>query len=456
MRSAGPSAATQFVATSDQGIQTLANRNRRALARVLLLLGIISPSAITGCGPGDGRVEYPQRADQWFERAQASYRQADIDDAAAAVRQALELTPQRNEARVLAAKIALANLEYEQTLGFLKGINTNEAQALRARALWYSGKIEKTADVLDALLADPTVRDDWAKQVARLARLGAGREPFKTAGGNLAFVEIPAGVKALLVPVEVNGDPALGMISTENAETVIDSRGGNSPAWISLRFGDRLEVKDVPAISQDLSGLARQLGAPIKVLLGANLLRHLNPTFDLVGGQFILRTTQSLPPPDATTVRVIYPDAGGMTLRASVGSALDPVLMPFAVNTMFGPPIALTDEGWTKAGFKVDALETVPSQPSLRWGILPMVKLGEYPVPNVAGVYPAGLPAGTEIDLHGVIGLGLIGAFRITLFDSGRAMWIEELAPAAMGPAPEPSPPLPPAAEVPQPAPLPE
>lgn len=355
---------------------------------------------------------------------------------------------------MLAAKIALANLEYEQTLAFLKGIQSSKAQGLRARALWYSGKIDQAADALDTLLADPTVRDDWAKQVSHLARLGAGREPFRTAGGRLAVVEIPSGVNALLVPVEVNGDPALGMVATGSPETVIDSRGGSGPAWISLRFGERLEVKDVPAISQDLSGLSRMLGgAPIKVLIGANLLRHLNPTLDLAGGQFVLRTTEPSAPPDATTVRVIYARGGGMTLRASAGSALAPAQMPFFVNTMFGPPVALTDEGWDKAGIKVASLEQVPSQPSLKWAVLPMVKLGEYGISNVAGVYPADVPTESEIDFQGVIGLGLIGAFRVTLFDQGRGMWVEELAPGALGPPPpeQPQPSVP--AEAPPPAP---
>ncbi len=346
---------------------------------------------------------------------------------------------------MLAAKIALANLEYEQTLAFLKGIQNTKAQGLRARALWYSGKIEQAADALDTLLADPTVRDDWAKQVSRLARLGAVRVPFRTAGGRLAVVEIPSGVNALLVPVEVNGDPALGMIATGSPETVIDSRGGNGPAWISLRFGERLEVKDVPAISQDLSGLSRMLGgAPIKVLIGANLLRHLNPTLDLAGGQFVLRTTEPSAPPEATTVRVIYARGGGMTLRASAGSALAPAQMPFYVSTMFGPPVALTDEGWDKAGIKVNSLEPVPSQPSLKWAVLPMVKLGEYGVSNVAGVYPADVPTDSGIDYQGVIGLGLIGAFRVTLFDGGRGMWVEELAPGPLGP-PQPALPAEPA-----------
>ena len=40
---------------------------------------------------------------------------------------------------------------------------------------------------------------------------------------------------------------------------------------------------------QDLSGISRQMNVPIKALLGVNLLRHLNVTFDYMGGQFIVR-----------------------------------------------------------------------------------------------------------------------------------------------------------------------
>jgi hypothetical protein len=44
-----------------------------------------------------------------------------------------------------------------------------------------------------------------------------------------------------------------------------------------------------------------------------------------------------------------------------------------------------------------------------------------------------------QIDLDGVIGASMLGAFRITLADEGRTMWLEDL------PMPPPSPP--PAAE---------
>jgi len=73
------------------------------------------------------------------------------------------------------------------------------------------------------------------------------------------------------------------MIATNVPEAVIDGPAEADPQWISLRFGERLEIKDVPALSRDLSGVSRQLNAPIKVLIGVNLLRHLHMTFDLPG-----------------------------------------------------------------------------------------------------------------------------------------------------------------------------
>ncbi len=54
-------------------------------------------------------------------------------------------------------------------------------------------------------------------------------------------------------------------------------------------------MRDVPALAKDLSGISKQVNAPIKILLGVNLLRHLRPTIDSrKGSQFIVRACTSL------------------------------------------------------------------------------------------------------------------------------------------------------------------
>ena len=60
-------------------------------------------------------------------------------------------------------------------------------------------------------------------------------------GGLLAVSEMPqVAASSLVVPLEVNGEPALGLIATGTAEAVVDS--GGEPTWLSLRFGSRVDV----------------------------------------------------------------------------------------------------------------------------------------------------------------------------------------------------------------------
>jgi hypothetical protein len=66
------------------------------------------------------------------------------------------------------------------------------------------------------------------------------------------------GTAALIVPLEISGEPALGLIATGTAEVVLDGKGAE-PSWVSLRFGEKIEVRDVPALSKDLSGISRQV-----------------------------------------------------------------------------------------------------------------------------------------------------------------------------------------------------
>ena len=122
-------------------------------------------------------------------------------------------------------------------------------------------------------------------------------------GALLAVMDMPrTGTAAMVIPVEIDGEPALGMIATGTAESVVDSASGRQASWVSLRFAEKVEVRDVPVLAKDLSGISKQVNAPIKILLGVNLLRHVRPTIDFAGGQFVVRSYDPPPPPSATTV----------------------------------------------------------------------------------------------------------------------------------------------------------
>jgi hypothetical protein len=405
-----------------------------------------------GCAPAKapGAPARNALAEKWLERAKSSYGSADLDDASDAIKSALQAAPNDVEVKTWAGRVALARLDYAETMRLLKGVETTDARGLRGRAEWYSGDIEKAADELEAMLQDPEVHDGWAKAIAGLARRGVGRKPFTLNGGLLAVSEMPRipNSTSLLVPVEIDGDPGLAMVATGTAEVTLDSAHRKEPTWVSLRFGGRIDVKDVPAMVQDLSGVSRQMNVPVKALLGINLLRHLNVTFDYVGGQFIVRTFAPPIPPSATRIPLSYVKGGGMVMRSSLSQDKSAPAASLLLDSSMAYPLALDQDGWKKAGTPLSSLKPLPQDPKLQQGLVPLLRLGAYDIPEVPAIYGtpiADVEKGMGIDLDGVVGSGLLAAFRVTLTDGGRAMWLEDMPSVrdqggAPSRAPEPGP----------------
>jgi len=433
--------------------QLVARRPGPTARTVLAALACVV--ALTGCptgakSPDDMR---PPRAQKWYERAQSEYQVANLEAAHDSARHALDLVPKDPEVRLLAAKVALARLEYDEVLRLLRGIETTAASALRGRAYWYQGDLEKAADELDKLLADPEVTDKWAKSITKLARRGVGRKPFDITitEGRLAAVQmarVAPGVPLYIVPLEIDGDKALALVSTGTAEVMVDGATRREPSWVSLRFAKRLEVKDVPALTQDLSAISHSLGAPIKALLGANLLRHLNVTLDHKGRQFVARDFTPPPPPVASRVDVHYLRGGGMVLGSAFGEDGRPRASLF-VDSGMGHSVALDAGGWKKLGIEAAKLPAIDGGENgeMRTGAIPLLQFGAFKLPQIPAVF--GPPIDRverelSIDIDGVVGAGLLSNFRLTLSDRGRVLWVEQTPDlAAPSGAPLPPGPLP-------------
>jgi hypothetical protein len=406
------------------------SRSARASALVIAAAALLAGCSAGAASPDNGR---PADAEKWFRRAQTDFTQADFEEAHDSIAKASQLVPEDQEVKALAARIALASLDYAEVLRLLKGVHTSEAAGLRGRALWYKGELEAAADELDAMLNDPEVKDDWAKSISKLARRGAGRTPFVLSGGMLAALEmvhVSPVAPYFIIPIEIDGESALAMLATGSAEVVLDSATRPEPSWVSLRLGQRLEVHDVPALAQDLSGVSKEVGAPIKALLGVNVLRHLNATIDYEGRQFVARTYAPPPPPSATRLNLHYVRGGGMVVRGTMGGEKGPSTA-LLVDTSRPFPLALDDGGWKKAGTTVAALKLVPGDPEqkLREGTVPLLRLGAFDVPRVLGI--SGVPVSDlekvmGVDLDGIMGSGLLYQFRCTFGDDGRVLWIED------------------------------
>lgn len=410
-----------------------------------ILFGLLAALAATAaaCGPSPD-ANAPNRsplAEKWLTRAKQSYRAGDFEDARQSAESALKAAPSDQDVRILNARIALSALDYAQTLKLTEGLQSTEVHGLRGRAHWYAGDIEQAADDLEAMLQDPNVKDPWAREVAKLARHGHGRHPFAIEGGYLAAVEMPPAGAALVVPCELEGERILALVATSIGELVVDSNSRKEPAWVNLKFGDHIEVKDVPALTQDLSGLSRQLGAPVKALLGVNLLRHMHVTFDRRGGQFIVRRDEPTPPPDASRVPLWYVRGGGMLLRANMTPKGDQLAL-LLVDSSAPFPLALEDATWRRAGIDPATLRPEPAAQNMKAGMVPSMKLGGFDlqsIPALQGAPLGDIQGNVDVDLGGVMGAGLLALFRVTFGDEGRFVWLEPDPAMAMGRPPAPS-----------------
>jgi tetratricopeptide repeat protein len=401
----------------------------RRLSLLPLSFLAISSIVAASCTPASDARSAARNplAAKWYDRGLGSFKSGDFDDARDAAKSALQAAPNDTDVKLLNARISLARLDYEDAIKLTEGMETTDAHALRGRAFWYRGDLEQAADELEGMLSDPNVKDEWAREVAGLARRGIGRHPFEIEGGLVGSVEMPPAGPALVVPCELEGEQVLAMIATATGEVVLDSNSRKEPAWVNLRFGEHVEIKDVPAITQDLSGLSRQMGAPIKLLLGVNLLRHAHATFDRRGDQFVVRKNDPVAPPDATRVPLWYVRGGGMMVRAGlIPHSPEKSVLLVDTSSMF--PVGLDDALWKKAGVDLATLTAAPGTANVKEGIVPMVKFAGFDLPQIPGVEGAplsDLKSSVDTDLGGILGAGLLALFRVTFGDDGRFMWLE-------------------------------
>ena len=407
---------------------------RLALSTAPVLFGIF---ALAACGGPDANTSgRAPIAEKWLNRAKVAYRGGDLEDASTAIDGALKAAPKDTDTHLLAGRIAMAKLEYAEALKVTEGLTSSDARGLRGRAYWYAGDIEKAADELEEMLKDPNVKDNWAKEVAKLARRGHGRHPFAIDGALVAAVEMPQAGPALVVPCELEGERILALVSTAMGELMIDSSSRKEPAWVNLRFDNKLEVKDVPALTTDLSAISRQLGAPIKALIGVNALRHMHVTFDRRGSQFVVRKNDPPAPPDASKVPLFYVRGGGMMMRAAVSNKDEGHALLFVDSSAFYP-LALDDAMLKQSGANLSTFESQPGAPATwKMGMLPYFKVGTLDLPQVPAMQGAPLAEYKNnfdgVDLQGVVGAGLLSAFRVTFGDEGRSLWLE-VDPSMMG-----------------------
>ena len=405
----------------------------RSFISPALLAGGLLLSSSLACSPLESGAEakMPEVADAWYQRASAAYLKLDLAEAYEAVQKAEGEYPNNEKIRILAAKIALAELDFERAIAVLSGIPGTDGNALRARAFWYMDKVDAAGDELEALLSDPKVEDPWARDIIKLARLGSGRHPYQFDDNMLAQVEmLPINDSSMLVPVELNGEKVIAMIATGNPDVVIDSSSGMQSDWISLRFGRRLEINDVPAVARDLSKLNKRMPTPIKLLIGTNLLRRANATIDRAGRQLVLRNYQPPQSPQASVVPAYYLRGGGLVLRAHFGAEDDSPAVNLIAETSNPVPVLLYKEQWDKIGLNEKPQADVPGMPGAVQALTPYFSVGTLEIeqmPVLTGVELGEQNAALRGEVGGIMGSGVIASFRMTFAQNGRRLWVEDL-----------------------------
>ncbi len=405
---------------------------RNSIATVGRLAASVAVGALMACG-GPSESQVPERssvANQWLLRAKESYRRGDFDDAAEASKRASLSAPKDPEVRLLAGQLSLARLEFDEALTMTDGLTMTQAKFVRGVAYWHKGQLEETADALEAFTADPSVRDAWATQVAKLARRGRGRTPFTIEGGYVSSIEMPRMIGEQyvmpygVVPIELEGDQVLAAIATNELDLVVDSATRREPEWVSLRF-DRIEVRDVPAVVRDLSPLSRRLKVPVRALIGTNLLRRLHATIDRRADQLVFRREDPASPPDASHVPAWYVH-GSLSVRANVGPN-EADASPFLIDSTRPTTVVLSAESWQRAGVELKSLLPVEGAPDMRSGTLKIFHFAGYDLGRVPAFFSSATEerAGNGVTFGGVVGADLLTNFRMTFSDEGKHLWVE-------------------------------
>jgi len=147
---------------------------------------LIATVALTGCPPsarGPGGVDRSPVIQKWLDRAKASYTAVDLDDASDSIKSALQISPNDVEVRTWGGRVALARLDFAETVRMLKGINTTDAAGCAGAPNGTAAEVDQAADELESMLQDPEVHDGWAKAIAAWRVAGAVANPSPRAAG---------------------------------------------------------------------------------------------------------------------------------------------------------------------------------------------------------------------------------------------------------------------------------
>jgi hypothetical protein len=174
-------------------------------------------------------------------------------------------------------------------------------------------------------------------------------------------------------------------------------------------------MRDVPAITRDLSPIGEELGVRIDAVLGADVLLRFTTTIDFRERWVVLRREGSEAAAEAPSAP--YAMLGGFL---AVEATFDGNVTGWVTLDTAGLfPLAITDAIVTGLGRDLASLPAAPNAPNDTIKILELerIRIGAVEVqgvPAATGLVPADLTELAGVPISGMVGAGMLGEMRVT------------------------------------------
>ncbi len=379
-------------------------------------LGLLAVAAllIAGCGSARPPARTPTHLraaahrPSFADRAEQAWKRGDLEGAATAAANALQLHPDDRRGLAIAARVDLARGRNTEAIRTLAGTHDPELVRLRAHAYLALGNLGAVARDLGE------IAEGTPGPVLAMARAGAGHPIYRLEGTPEATVPFVADASLPVVAIGLGDRTVHALVATSTDVMVVDRSVQAAGGLVDRLSVGTLVVRDVPFLSGDVRSLATQVGTPIDVVMGTDLLLRLHATID--GRAKALTVRAQAPDPGATaTMPFVTLDGAHMLVLAD----LDGFVGWFTLDTAGLFPVAVSAEALVQMGLAPGRLHAVPQAPSpdVKLFTIAHVRIGSTQidgVPGVTGLVPPSMARDMRAPVAGMIGDQIWSELRIT------------------------------------------
>lgn len=270
----------------------------------------------------------------------------------------------------------------------------------------------------------------------------------------IPIVTTPSGL--VTIRGTINGKPVLALVDTGAPYTALDA-GFARAAGITLKqtvapgrnrvrvFDGAIQSMRIGPVTQnggklsaiDLSGMARVMGVPLTMVLGADYLRNMAVEFDFDAGRMRMRRSGSAPPAGITVPLSIMAPANRFIIAMSVGTVpVNRVLIDTGINAT----LTVTTDVWKR--LPLTGVPVTSAQSFSLYG--PVI----WPLARFDGVAIGPAKIGARIDIladpdgildtpaDGLIGMEALRFFNVFLDAKAKIMTLSPRAIPHVPPAP--------------------